>query len=136
LTPPAFYFKKDSKAFKLFEELVEIRNTIMHGRPESVLVLCKLKPNKTHEMNSDFAVNFWPLSEIPKDFTAFNHECAKTAYDNITWVRDSLIGFLEKLDVKYFREEQIQLISPVFRESDVDEKELLTNWEKYVSAEQ
>jgi len=135
LAPPAFYFKRNSKDFKLFEELVEIRNSIMHGRPEKVLVLCRRKADKIILMNDNFPSNFWPISKIPRDFTPFNYDCAKIAYDNMKWVRKSLVGFLEKLDESYFREEQIKLISRIFRESDVDEEELLTNWREYVSVE-
>lgn len=133
LTPPAFYFKKDSNQFQLFEELVEIRNGIMHGRPEPFLALIKLKPNKVHEMNDNFPENFWSLSNFPKDFTSFNYQCANTAYNNIKWVRDSLVGFLEKVDEKYMNEEKIELVSPIIQGNDLDDDELIKNWKNYVN---
>lgn len=133
LRPPASYFKRDSKEFQLFDELVEIRNGIMHGRPEPFLALIKLKPNKLHEVNDNFPENFWSFSNIPKDFTSFNHQCANTAYDNIKWVRDSLVSFLEKVDEKYMNEEKVQLISPIIQDSDLDEAELIRNWKNYVN---
>ena len=43
ISPPASFFNRKSKEFILFEELVEIRNTIMHGRPETILMLMKYK---------------------------------------------------------------------------------------------
>lgn len=131
--PPAIYFKRDSRAFKLFEELVKIRNSIVHGRPEPFMVLFRLKPNKVHEMNDSFINNFWPLSKIPKDFSSFNYECAKTAYENIKCVRDSLVKFLDKVDDKYMKEEKIKLISPIIRDDLLTEIELLKNWKKYVN---
>lgn len=133
LTPPAFYFKRDSKEFQLFEELVKIRNGIMHGRPEPFLALINLKPNKLLEANDNFPENFWTISNIPKDFTSFNHECAKTAHDNIKWVRDSLLDFLEKVDIKYFNEEKIELISPIIQDNNLDEAELIRNWKNYIN---
>lgn len=133
LTPPAFYFKRDSTQFQLFEELVKIRNGIMHGRPEPFLALLKLKPNQVHEMDDSFVENFWPLSKIAKDFTSFNFVSAGIAYNNIKWVRESLIGFLEKVDEEYMNEEKIELISPVIQNSDLDEGELIKNWKNHVN---
>ena len=136
LVPPAFYFRRDSTTFRLFEELVEIRNGIMHGRPEPFLALVKLKTNKLHEANDNIVDNFWPISQIPRDFSSFNHDCAKTAHDNIKWVRDSLIGFLDKVDEKYMREEKVKLVSPVIPDSKADEGELLRHWRKYVAEDE
>jgi len=133
LTPPAFYFKRESEQFQLFEELVEIRNGIMHGRPEPFLGLIKLNPNKLHEVNDNFPENFWPLSKFPKDFTSLNHNCSKIAYDNIKWIKDSLISFLDKVDKKYLNEEKIELISPVIQDSNLNEDELIKNWKMYVN---
>ncbi len=133
LSPPAVYFRKNTKAFSLFEELVEIRNSIMHGKPEPFMVLAKLKPDRVHELTDNFPDNFWPISKIGKDFSSFNYECAKTAYENIIWVRDSLISFLERVDKKYLMEEKIELISPIINDNNISKEELLENWGKYVS---
>jgi hypothetical protein len=133
LIPPAFYFKRDSKEFQLFEEIVKIRNGIMHGRPEPFLVLIKFKPSELHEVNDNFPENFWFLSNIPKDFTSFNHQCASIAYDNIKWVRESLISFIEKVDEKYLKEEKIELISPIIQDNNLDEAELIRNWKNYIN---
>ncbi|MCJ7457562.1 MAG: hypothetical protein MUP17_01050 [candidate division Zixibacteria bacterium] len=133
LEPPPFYFQENSKEFKLFKELVEIRNSIMHGRPEPFLVLVKLKPDRFHELTADFPDNLWPISRVPKDFSSFNYECAKTAYENIIWVRDSLVTFLEKVDEKYMMEEKIELISPVINDNNVSKEELLKNSGKYIN---
>lgn len=132
LSPPACYFKRDSPAFELFEELVKIRHSVMHSRPEKVMVLCRLKRDKVHIFNDDFPGNFWPLSKIPKDLTPFNHECAKTAYDNIREIRDLLFSFIERLTADYFKVEVVELISAVIAEKEASEDELLKNWEKYV----
>ena len=113
LNPPAFYFKRDSNDFKLFEELVEIRNSIMHGRPYPFLIRIELKPNKIHELYDGFPENFWPISKIPKDFTSFNFDCTKTACNNILWLKNSLTEFLDKVNEKYFIEEKIELKGPV-----------------------
>lgn len=132
LSPPASYFDKESDKYKLFEELIEIRNSILHGRPEALLMLAKLNPNKRHELIDNFDQNFWPCSKLPKDITAINGECAKIAYENIIWVRDSLVGFIEKLNEKYLKEERFTLISPVIPEQNADKNELMTNWRKYI----
>lgn len=117
--PPDSYFKKDSKEFKLFEELVEIRNNIMHGRPTSTLIRILHEPGNIKGLFDNFSENYWPRSKIQKDFTSFNFDCAKTTYENIIWVRNSLIKFIDKLDEKYLREEQIKLTSPVIDEQHV-----------------
>jgi hypothetical protein len=132
LAPPASYFKRDSGQFQLFEELVQIRNAVMHGRPTPFLALVKLRPDKKHEANDDIAENFWPLSRVPKDFSSFNYECAKTACENITWVRDSLAGFLDKADDKYLKEEKIELVSTVIPDAAGEQRDLLSNWRDHV----
>jgi len=133
LLPPACYFNKESEAFKLFEELVLIRNGIMHGRPVPTLMLVKLKPNKKHEMKDSFDLNFWPLTKIPKDFSIFNHDCAKIAYDKILWVRDSLVNYLDMIDDIYLKEDKINLISRVIKDDEVTEDYLLKNWKEYIN---
>ena len=134
LALPPRYFQKNSKEFKLFKELVEIRNSIMHGRPEPFLVLIKLKPDRFHEVTADFPDALWPISKVPKDFSSFNYECAKTACENITWVRDSLVTFLEKVYEKYMREGKLELVSPEINDNSVSKEELLKNWPKYINA--
>ncbi len=136
LTPPPCYFTKDSQSFKLFEELIDIRNSIMHGRPEAALWLFKLKAGKMHEVKDDFDTNFWSLSRICKDFSSFNYDYARVAYDNIVWVRGCLVGFLEKVDDKYMSEHKIKLISPIIPDETADEKELIDNWQSYVKDDQ
>ena len=133
LAPPTSYFNKTSEPFKLFEELVQIRNRIMHGRPDPFLGLIKLKPDKMHEVNDNFPENFWPLSKISKDFTSFNFESAKIAYENVVWVRGALLGFLQDVDEKYMQDEKIKLISPIIPDEIADEKELIENWQTYVT---
>ena len=130
--PPEFYFKRDSNEFQLFDELVRIRNGIMHGRPARILVLDNLRPNRTHVLDDTFPQNFWPVSKIGKDFTSFNFPYAKIAHDNIMWVRDSLVDFLEKVDKKYMEEEGVKFISPLIPEGKASRKELLSNWKRYV----
>ncbi len=133
LTPPAFYFKKDSEAFKLFDELIQIRNSMMHGRLQPALMLFKLRPNKIHLAYDDIDLNFWPMSKAPRDLNSFNYECAKIAYNNISWVRDSLVEFLENIDKRYLSEEKIQLKSPIIMDDNLDKDELLRNWKKYIN---
>jgi len=105
----------------------------MHGRPQAALTLFKLKKSKKHEASTEFDVNFWPVTQIPRDLSSFNHECAGIARSNIIWVRDSLVTFLEKVDKKYLRQEKVKLISPVIPESRVTEDELRRNWKQYVT---
>jgi len=122
LEPPEFYFNKDSNEFRLFEELVQIRNSIMHGRPEPWKIKIKFRPDKNHEVYDSFEENFWPLSKIHKDFTSFNYECAKVAYDNIIWLKDRLMGTLERVERKYLIEEKIHLTTPILDEPESAER--------------
>ncbi|SYZ72931.1 hypothetical protein TRIP_C21046 [Candidatus Zixiibacteriota bacterium] len=133
LTPPENYFKKDSEPFTIFKELIGIRNGIMHGRPYPFRVLFELRSNKQHLVYDDFDDNFWPITHIPRDFTSFNFECAKIAYENAKWVIDSLRDFIEKLENVYFREENIKLISPIIQEDGLTKTELIRNYKKYIS---
>ena len=135
LEPPAFYFIRDSRAFKIFEELVAIRNGMLHIIPETRLVLIKLKTSKIHERHDDFPENFWPVSHIFRDYSTFNFTSAKTARDNICWIRDSLNNFIEKIDEKYLKEEKLHLISEIIPEERNSKSDLIKNWKKYVKKE-
>ncbi|PKK84841.1 MAG: hypothetical protein CVT49_01415 [candidate division Zixibacteria bacterium HGW-Zixibacteria-1] len=133
LEPPAFYFNMDSIAYKTFRELVEIRNGMLHITPQTWIVLIKLKTNKRHELHDDFPENFWPVSHIFRDYSAFNYIAAKIARDNICWVRDSLLSFIEKIDKKYLNEEKYHLISGIIPEEGNSKEILIDNWQKYVN---
>jgi len=135
-TSPENYFMRESPEFQLFEELVSIRNSIVHGKPKPWLGLIKLNPDKRHELIDNFEINKWPISKIFKDFSAFNFDCAKTARDNIVWVKDSLVRYIKRIDEKYFREEKFKLISPLIEGDDTIKGELLRNWQKYVKTDE
>lgn len=133
LTPPAFYFKRNSKAFMIFMELAEIRNNILHASPEPRLALIKLQKSGFHEEYDDFEENFWPYSRIFKDYSAFNHTAAKVAYDNIIWIRDSLIKFIDRLDKKYLLDENYTPISKRYSEEEFSKEELIDDFKKYIT---
>jgi hypothetical protein len=129
--PPDNYFNRTSKEFLLFEELVNIRNSIVHGKPDPGLRLVKLNPNKKHELIDDLDINWWPLSKIIKDFTAFNYDCAKTARDNIVWVKDSLTQFIDTIDNNYLNNEKFEPASAIIEGDESLREDLLLNWRKY-----
>ncbi len=132
LVGPSRYFKQNSKTFRVFEELVEIRNSIVHGRPSPKLVLFKLNPSKFHTMYDSFPDQYWPLSHIHNDLVSFNFDYAKLSRDNIAGIRNSLIKFVPKAGKKYLREEKIHLVSEVIKDDEIDEDELIKNWKEYV----
>jgi hypothetical protein len=130
------YFDRNAHEFQLFEELVSIRNSIVHGKPKPWLGLIKLNPDKRHELIDNFEINKWPISKIFKDFSSFNYDCAKTARDDVVWIKDSLSKFIEGIDEKYFREEKFKLISHLIEGDDTIREELLNNWRKYVETDE
>lgn len=132
LSPPACYFDRQSAAFRTFAELVEIRNSIMHGNSFPFLVLIDLTDATNKVIMDDFQLNFWPLSRIPHDFSSFNFKCAETACKYIAWVRDSLVKFIDRVDQKYMTHEQIKLISPIIADQTATKDELLKNWKSYI----
>jgi hypothetical protein len=132
LSPPATYFRRDSKAYRLFEELVEIRHSIIHGKPSPTLAIIQITGDKTNLVHDDFDFNYWPISRIHKDFVSFNYESAKIAYENINWVKDSLVEFIEKLTDKYLKEETIKLLKPVWADGKFDETDLIRDVQKLV----
>jgi hypothetical protein len=132
ISPPATFFDRQSRDFRLFEELIEITNSIMHGRPTVIMLLAHLSHSKLHTMIDEFDQNFWPISEIPRDFTSFNQQCAEAAFHTLTWVRDSLITHVGGLDRQYLGEERMRLISRVFREDEVSRESLLKDWKDFV----
>ena len=106
----------------------------MHGRPHLFLALFKLNPDRLNSLIDDIdARDFWPISRIPRDFVSFNGKCARTACENIKWVRDSLVEFLEKVTKDYMQKNIIKLVSRIYTEEEVTEDELRSNWSKYVT---
>jgi len=94
LKHPAEYINPDCREMKLFSLHVKVRDSIMHGRIHEPHIRLRRDEKGVWNLDDDLPENFWPKSDIPKDFTSFNYECAKLAYDNIMWVRDKLIECL------------------------------------------
>jgi hypothetical protein len=129
---PELFFNPLSADFRCFIELIKIRNGIVHGRPEASLMLMTINPNRMHELDDDFSENCWPISKIPRDLTIFNGECAKIAYINMAWVKDSLIKYIEKLDEKYLKEEKINIVSRIIQENEADKSTIKKKWRDYI----
>lgn len=132
LSPPSKYFSNSSKMFRVFEELIEIRNSLVHGKPWPRLVLFRLNRNMIHTMNDDFPHQKWPESGIHKDLVCFNYDSAKIVRDNVSGIKNALLRHVPRAGKKYLSEEKIRLVSPIIDERGGDEKLLMADWKKFV----
>jgi hypothetical protein len=106
---PVLFFKTDSVEFKLFAELVEIRNSIAHGRIVSIKMKVTMYSDKKHEADTAFPENVWPNSDFPKEIYAINYDCAKKAYTCVMFVVKSLILFLNnQINNVYLTEQEFK----------------------------
>ncbi len=111
LKAPSSFFKKNSKKWHQFAEIVSVRNSIAHAKPVDRKMTITLKPDKIHEADDSHKSNFRPCTQIPKDLRIFNYECASKARDIIVWVRDRLVESLDrKITPEYFTDEILQII--------------------------
>jgi len=110
LKSPVEYFDMKCSEFGRFEELVEIRNSIMHGRITQHKNLITFDSRRRHIIDDDFPENYWKLSNIHRDFATFNYECAVKASEMISWVIKKVTEFLHgRINDRYFTDFEIKL---------------------------
>lgn len=106
---PECFFDMNSESFKLFKEIVEVRNTLAHGRIVDVKYVVTLFSDRKHEADSNYPENMWQVSKFPKEISALRYNHALQTNRNIIWVLKSLISFLDsKIDRKYLLEQEFK----------------------------
>jgi hypothetical protein len=135
LKPPEFYFDADGDEFLLLQEVIEIRNSIIHARPNSFLVLLDItkQPDGSKHYLDDFDVNFWPRSKIPKDITSFDYRCAVKAVDSVLTAKTRLEGFIEGIDRGFLANETWTLLTRVFDVPSQGREYIVKNWMEFVN---
>ena len=109
--PPKDFFKKNSRHWQRFDEVVAIRHRLAHARPVWTDWKITLGQDKLHTVDDSKRSNFWARTEIPKDIRGFNYGCAQIGFEEVTWVRDSIMTFLvDRVPSKYLHEEVLQIL--------------------------
>jgi hypothetical protein len=104
---PRNVFDIASDGWKEFEEIIEIRHSFSHAvSVRTELVVAKVRPG-FHLANNQDPVNFWPLTNTPRDHRILNFEAASRLCSVIDWVIEKLRSALPiQLNESYMTEEQ------------------------------
>lgn len=106
---PSCFFKVNSANYELLEELIEIRNSYVHGRIVNIKYKVTLYSDRRHEADTAMSENVWPKSDFPLEIYSINHECAEKAYKNVFWAVKSIITFLDvKIEKQYLAEQEFK----------------------------
>ncbi len=120
------FFNKGSKDFQVFNELVQIRDSLAHARPVKRKIEIEISPSRTHKMVDNFPENFWPMTKIPRDLYNLNEEQAEIAKFSIDWMRSQLDSFLDGRLSKenWWGSEKIENLATVKRGEDAPKPKL------------
>lgn len=96
LLNPSRFFDRESEKCLLLEEMVDVRNEMLHSQ----LVTRKVELDVGSKKNvngrnvipasDQFPENFWPISQFPRDLAVFSYPCALKARDCVDWFRTQL----------------------------------------------
>ena len=92
---PDEVFPEDDKVYEMFCELVDVRNSLAHGRLTQVVYSVTFKPDRVHSVDDRHPENFWPISGIPKDIFGIAYPHAQRAHDNLVKMIRKLLASLD-----------------------------------------
>lgn len=106
LKPPDEYFDENGRGHRILSELIEIRHTLVHGRPVEVKFLIKHSQNRIKQFSNDSPDNFWPETRFPCDINEIAYDNVAFGYRHILSIMKNLRVFLEGQITREFLLEQ------------------------------
>jgi hypothetical protein len=103
--PPSSYFQSYLQQLREFDEIVKIRNSLIHGAYVETRYKIVFGDGNFHTI-SDFQENFWPITRIARDPRSLTYDEVNIAYTKVMAVMAEAIRQVGSgIDERFLRDE-------------------------------
>lgn len=102
------YFCESDAALKEFEEMVRIRNRIVHGGKVTTRYSIEFGENNLHTICDDFPDNFWDITHFPTDIRSLSYNEASQTYILVLELARQMVAYLDgKVTLAFLRDVEL-----------------------------
>jgi hypothetical protein len=99
------YFRESDVALRELEEMVKIRNRIVHGGKVTTRYTIDFGENNLHTVRDDFPDNFWDITHFPTDIRSLSYDEANQTYTLVLELARQMVAYLDgKVTLAFLRD--------------------------------